>query len=253
MNILSLDLSTKSKEKIINIEQLNTYKNYFVVYLLIFPNKKIYCGYSSNIRKRWRNEKGYKDQQFVYRAIQKYGWDNIEKYIYKSFDKKEEALREEYNIIKQYNLTNPENGYNLVDGGGDPPHGLSYITEEGYKKMVLNGKRLANEVWNNPEKATYTIQRMREETHKKRMLLSKDELKEKYGKCHLGKIPSNAKTILQIDLKTKKVLNEYPSARQAAIALGLDPTAGSNIQRTARGIGKSAYGYFWRWKDNELT
>ena len=52
MNILSLDLSTKSKEKIINIEQLNTYKNYFVVYLLIFPNKKIYCGYSSNIRKR---------------------------------------------------------------------------------------------------------------------------------------------------------------------------------------------------------
>ena len=40
MNILSLDLSTKSKEKIINIEQLNTYKNYFVVYLLIFPNKK---------------------------------------------------------------------------------------------------------------------------------------------------------------------------------------------------------------------
>ena len=93
---------------------------------------------------------------------------------------------------------------------------------------------------------------MKEETHKKRMLLSKEELKEKYGKHNISKIPANAKSILQIDLKTNKVLNEYPSARQAALALGLDAAAGSNIQRTARGIGKSAYGYAWRWK-NECT
>ena len=75
------------------------------------------------------------------------------------------------------------------------------------------------------------------------------ERKQIWGKHNLGRRPPNAKTVLQIDLQTHEILNEYSSARQAALALGLDPTAGSNIQRTARGIGKSAYGYGWRWKD----
>ena len=253
MNILSLDLSTKCEEQITNTIQLDKYKNKFVVYLLIFPNNKIYCGYSSNIKKRWRNEKGYREQHFIYRAIQKYGWENVKKYIYKVFNNKENALQEEYNIIKIFDLKNPQKGYNLVDGGGDPPHGLKYVSKQGYQNMVANGKRLANEIWNNPEKTAYVIQRMQEETHKKRMLLTKTELKEKYGQCNIGKTPSNAKTILQIDLKTNKVLKEYPSARQAAISLGLDPNSSANIRRTARGIGKSAYGYAWRWKENELT
>lgn len=243
MNILSLDY----EEKILNIEQLTKYKNKYVVYLLVFPNQKIYCGYSSNIQKRWRNEKGYLNQPAISRAINKYGWENIDKYIYKSYNNAASALVMEYNIIKNYDLKNPNNGYNLVDGGGNPPHGLQYISEQGYQKMIENGKRLANEIWNNPEKANYSIQRMKEETHKKRMLLSKQELKEKYGKHNIGKTPANAKPILQIDLKTQQILNIYPSARQAAISLGLDPTAGSNIQRTARGIGKSAYGFNWRW------
>jgi len=251
MNILSLDLSTKSEKQITDKKQLDEYKNKFVVYLLIFPNNKIYCGYSSNIKKRWRNEEGYKNQ-LVYRAIKKYKWINIQKYIYKSFNNKLEALQLEYNIIKKYNLQNQNIGYNIADGGGDPPHGKKHLTEKGRQQLIQNGKKLAQETWLNPIRKQYAIQRMKEETHKKRMLLSKTELKEKYGKHNIGRIPSNAKQILQIDLQTNKVLNEYPSARQAALALGLDATAGSNIQRTARGIGKSAYGYTWRWK-NECT
>lgn len=92
-------------------------------------------------------------------------------------------------------------------------------------------------------------QRMKEETHKSRMKKTPQERKEIWGKHNLGRKPANAKSILQIDLATNKIIKEYSSARQAAIALGLDPTAGSNIQRTARGIGKSAYGYNWRWKE----
>ena len=74
------------------------------------------------------------------------------------------------------------------------------------------------------------------------------ERKEIWGKHNLGRTPHNAKPILQIDLKTNQILQQYPSAGQAALALQLDKTAGSNIQRTARGIGKTAYGYGWRWK-----
>ena len=119
MDILSLDLSTKSEKQIINKEQLDQYKNKFVVYLLIFPNNKIYCGYSSNIKRRWRSEEEYKNQ-LVYKAIKKYKWKNIKKYIYKSFNNKQDALQLEYNIIKKYNLQNQNIGYNIANGGRRP-------------------------------------------------------------------------------------------------------------------------------------
>lgn len=118
--------------------------------------------------------------------------------------------------------------------------------------MQENGKRLAKEVWGDPEKAAYAIQRMREETHKKRMQLSKEELKEKYGKHNIGNLPPNSKTILQIDLETGDIINEYSSSRRAAIALNLDSAAGANIRRVANGKGKKAYGYTWRWKDENI-
>lgn len=228
--------------------KLSDYEGKYVVYLITFPNDKKYCGYSSNLKRRWRNTEEYKSQPVVYRAIQKYGWDTLKKEVLYIFDNAEAALKQEAICIEEMDLLNPEKGYNLVPGGGQPPHGLQYISLEGYKKMQENGKRLAKEIWEDPEKAAYSIQRMREETHKKRMLLSKEELKEKYGRHNIGKIPPNAKPILQIDLNTNLVLNEFPSARQAAAALGLNKSASSNISRTANGIGKSAYGYGWRWK-----
>ena len=52
--------------------ELSQYNNKFVVYLMTFPNGKKYCGYSSNIKRRWRNANEYKGQR-VYKAIEKYG------------------------------------------------------------------------------------------------------------------------------------------------------------------------------------
>lgn len=227
---------------------LEQYNGKYVVYLITFPNNKKYCGYSSNIKRRWRNENEYNKQLVVYRAIKKYGWNNLKKEILYVFDNAADALKQEAICIQEMDLLNKEKGYNVVPGGGDPPHGLQYVSEEGYKKMQENGKRLAQEVWGNPENAEYAKQRMKEEIHKKRMLLSKEELKEKYGKHNIGKMPPNAKTILQIDLETNEIINEYPSSRQAALALGLNKGASSNIRRTANGQGKTAYGYKWRWK-----
>ena len=52
MILLALDLSSKSKELIQDRSQLEKYNKKNVVYLLVFPNSKIYCGYSSNIIRR---------------------------------------------------------------------------------------------------------------------------------------------------------------------------------------------------------
>lgn len=232
---------------------LSDYEGKYVVYLITFPNNKKYCGYSSNLKRRWRNKNEYRTQVAVYRAIEKYGWDNLKKEVLYVFDNAEEALKQEAICIEEMDLLNPDKGYNLVPGGNVPPHGAQFLTEHGLQKMRENGKRLAKEVWDNPEKAAYAIKRMREETHKKRMLLSKEELKEKYGKHNIGRTPPNAKPILQIDLTTDEIINEYPSAVQAALALNLDSTASSNIRRTANGKGKQAYGYKWRWKNDDFS
>ena len=239
MNILKD--SKLIREKI----ELKEYDHKFVVYLLVFPNEKIYCGYSSNIKRRWQGAYEYRTQ-LVYKAIEKYGWKNIKKYIYFSSDNKEEALQKEKEVISELDLLNPKNGYNNVEGGNDPPHGLQYVSEEGYKRMQENGKRLAQEVWSNPEKAAYVIQRMREETHKKRMEMTPEQRKKSFGEHNIGNKAPNAKKIYQIDKDTDAIIAEYESSRFAAKALG-NENYSSNIRLVACGKRKTAYGYKWRW------
>lgn len=54
-------------------------KNNYTVYVHITPNNKRYVGITSTkVEKRWVNGNGYKSQKYFYRAIEKYGWDNIQ-------------------------------------------------------------------------------------------------------------------------------------------------------------------------------
>lgn len=229
--------------------ELSQYNNKFVVYLMTFPNGKKYCGYSSNIKRRWRNANEYKGQR-VYKAIEKYGWENIKKEILYIFDNKQEALNKEHEVIDEMRLLDSDKGYNDVPGGGEPPHGLQYVSEQGYKNMQANGKRLANEIWNNPEKAEYSKKRMSEVDKAIALSLTPQERKERYGKHNIGRIASNAKPIYQIDSNTNEIIKEFLSAGLAAEFLG-DRTYGANIRRVANGKGKIAYGYKWRWKDED--
>ena len=66
--------------------------------------------------KRWNNGYGYKNQIF-YRAIEKYGWNNIEHEI--MFEKltKEEAEQKEIELIAYYKSNQKEYGYNVDNGG----------------------------------------------------------------------------------------------------------------------------------------
>lgn len=255
MKILSLDLSTKFLYQP-GINNLQQFQGLYVVYLIVFPNNKIYCGYSSNIHQRWSHGiSAYKSCNLVYRAFQKYGWnnENIKKYIIFSSRDKQLALNKEKETIKELDLLNHEKGYNLVEGGNVPPSWAGKHHTEETKKLL---SKKIKERWQNPLFAKKVRQKMLEASKKQKNRnknFSILERKQIWGKHNLGRKPPNAKTVLQIDLQTHEILNEYSSARQAALALGLNLTAGSNIQRTARGIGKSAYGYGWRWKDESFS
>lgn len=101
----------------------NQHKKY-KVYVLIFPNGKYYFGITSrktNIR--WKNGTGYSSekQPVVYNAIQKYGWNNIQKKILFYDLTYEEANDMEMCLIKKYKTNckryGNDYGYNMTDGG----------------------------------------------------------------------------------------------------------------------------------------
>lgn len=236
--------------EIINKEQLDNFKNKYNVYMLTFPNNKKYVGYSANIKRRWRSPNEYSSQKLVYAAIMKYGWENIKKEILFSFDDMKTALDKEAELIENLNLLNPQNGYNAVPGGNVPPKdNYNKMSEEQKLKFKEKHREAALKQWADPEKAAYLKQRMKEEYHKSRIAKSPEERKEIWGKHNIGKLPPNAKSILQIDLNSGEIIAEYDSSRQAAFAIGKDGPASANIRRTANGQGKQAYGYGWKWKN----
>lgn len=80
-------------------------------------NGKVYIGITSQEPdERWKNGKGYMNMHFA-RAINKYGWDGFEHEIIKTGLSKEEACLAERCLIKLYDATNPNKGYNSATGG----------------------------------------------------------------------------------------------------------------------------------------
>ena len=89
----------------------------YTVYMHISPSGKRYIGITStSVNQRWNNGKGYETQIF-YRAIEKYGWDNIEHIIIAKELTKEEAEWLEIELIRELDTTNPSKGYNVAKGG----------------------------------------------------------------------------------------------------------------------------------------
>ena len=81
-------------------------------------NGKIYIGQTGqNVNQRWRNGKGYMNNIYFYKAIEKYGWDNFEHNILIDGLTKQEADTKEIELISYYDSCNPQRGYNLTIGG----------------------------------------------------------------------------------------------------------------------------------------
>lgn len=90
----------------------------YSIYCHVFPNGKRYVGLTkADPVKRWNNGKGYKSCPLVNRAIEKYGWENIEHEILYTTSIKEDAEEKEKEFISFYDTLNPLHGYNLLAGG----------------------------------------------------------------------------------------------------------------------------------------
>lgn len=97
-------------------------KLYGYIYCHTFPNGKKYVGQTTtSIQKRFgKDGKGYSLNPLLWKAIQKYGWDNVIHEILEEglWSLKEINQKEQYYISK-YNTRSPS-GYNLTRGGDVP-------------------------------------------------------------------------------------------------------------------------------------
>ncbi|MCQ2771550.1 MAG: GIY-YIG nuclease family protein, partial [Clostridia bacterium] len=92
--------------------------NNYILYMHTTPSTKVYIGITcQSINKRWKNGKGYIGCTAFYRAIEKYGWNNIEHKILFTGLSKNDACELEKEYIKKYDSSNPLKGYNLTSGG----------------------------------------------------------------------------------------------------------------------------------------
>lgn len=89
-------------------------KTYFV-YMLMFPNDKVYIGQTLDTKTRWSgNGTGYKENKEMYEDIQKYGWNNIKKLVIDTDLTYEESLEREKELIIHYRSNIPTYGYNKI-------------------------------------------------------------------------------------------------------------------------------------------
>lgn len=90
----------------------------FTVYKHTTPNGKVYIGITSKpAEERWLNGRGYSRNAHFMKAIKKYGWDNITHEIIETDLSKTAACDMEQRLIKEFDATNPEKGYNATSGG----------------------------------------------------------------------------------------------------------------------------------------
>lgn len=115
----------------------------YTVYMHVSPNNKRYIGITSQKpEKRWANGKGYKTQSYFYNAIEKYGWDNFQHVIVAKNLDEETAKWLEIELIRGWDSTNKEKGYNVSLGGES-----WNFSEETKRKMseTRKGMRFSNE------------------------------------------------------------------------------------------------------------
>lgn len=124
--------------------------NNYTVYMHESPSGKRYIGITARkLETRWGGGCNYKNNSYFWKAIQKYGWENIKHIILAENLNKEEACEKEKEYIAAYKTDNALYGYNRTKGGEhyeftdevrEEMHKPKNLTEETREQMRERGK-----------------------------------------------------------------------------------------------------------------
>lgn len=223
----------------------------YSVYKHTAPNGKVYIGITKNdVKIRWKSGYGYKQQRLFWRAIQKYGWDNIKHEVLVSGLSADEAKDKEVELILSLKSNNPLYGYN-VTSGGDGTREYSPTDKTRHKiRMALIGNKMSEE----SKRKMSESQRERFKKHPKgkssnetRKLISEKTKGRKSP--NLGKFGYANKTSKEVAQYSKdgKYINKFGSGAEAERCTGI---CCADISKCCRGKRKSAGGYVWRLVDD---
>lgn len=191
--------------------------NKWLVYKHTSPSGKVYIGITSWLPcQRWMKGNGYKKCVLFYKAIKKYGWNNIKHEVLLRDISESEAIYAEKYLIRWYKMHSIS--YNLADGG------------DGVSGTVFSEKQLehARNLWKG-KKIPIEIRKKMSESHKGMKFTP--EWKESIRISKLGNGSGN-KPVYQFDL-LGNLIAKYKSSAEAAEMVGV--TRGT-IYRACKGV-----------------
>lgn len=212
----------------------------YTVYIHIFPNNKRYIGCTKlKLSDRWRNGKGYKNNKEFLEAVNNFGWDNVKHEIVAENLEYESACILESELIKKYNTTNLEYGFNKSNykgTGGVPVFKGKRHTEETKNKISLSNKN----------------KRLSDEHKNKISIIKKQQTQGKdnpfFGKRHSESSKEKIRNLKSIEVCQYDINNNFirkwNSAKMAGNELHIDP---STITKCCKGKVKSIGGFRWKY------
>lgn len=223
----------------------------WTVYKHTSPTGKVYIGITSRKPEiRWAGGLGYKANDYFFKAIQKYGWDNFKHEILFKNLTQEEAENKEIELIAQYQSNNRKCGYNISSGGHATTTGLHWRKQ---RESILYGERHPmfgkhltdtqkqhlSEI-NTGEKHPQFGTHRSEETKLKismaqRGKIISDEQRKQISESLKGNIPPNRKSVLCVE--TGEV---FESCEDAKKIKGI-----SCLYKALQNENKTAGGYHW--------
>ena len=214
-------------------------------------NGKVYIGITGRIpEERWGyNGCNYKSSPHFYAAIQKYGWDNFEHNILFENLTKEQACAKEQELIKYFNSTDREFGYNATFGGE-----IFTLSEDTKKKMSIS--MLGNK---NGLGHPCSEEKKRKISNAQKGRQLSEEHKEKLS------IAASQRTVPCSEEKREKLSQSYPykkkvycrelnkifdSVQQCGKELGIPAT---NITKLCNGRGQTLKGYHLEYYNDTIN
>lgn len=209
-------------------------------------NGKKYIGITSQKpEQRWRNGNGYRNNEYFFRAIEKYGWHNFNHEILYTDLSKEEAERIEVDLICEYKTQQNQHGYNIEFGGNS----TGRIPEETRQKIreALNGHACSEET-----KQKISKSKKGKPSPRKGIKMTEEQIR-KNSESHKGLKPWNTGRPWTDEEKAKcngkqvqcvETGNIYATMHEASKDTGADV---SRICACCRGRANRAGGYHWQY------